>query len=355
MGFPRLNIYEIMRPFPLFAVTFAICIFALLLLFNTMPRTSEPFIIYVFFHGNGGSTLYLADGYGNEYEIPTQIQDPLAPVWSPDGGWIAFNAARNGQNKLFIQGVFGHRVGQLSVHGDNTTPRWSPDGQWIYSTTDYLGRRVVYRVRRNDSDYELALNAADVEMGASPSPDGSFIVFASNSTALSNRTAELNGQNPDPNLVGDWDIYRYETASGNVRRLTSTTGADIAPHVSPDSEQIVFQSFRDGNWELYTITSEGGNLQRLTNTIDRSEIWPKWSPDGRWILYQGQDALNESHIYKMRPNGSDFQRLTHDTPLRDRNLQPDWSPLYDIELATAPLGMLAAALLLASFWRMRKN
>ncbi|MGD8794081.1 MAG: hypothetical protein PVF47_16130, partial [Anaerolineae bacterium] len=60
--------------------------------------------------------------------------------------------------------------------------------------------------------------------------------------------------------------------------LTDHPADDWDPAWSPDGQQIVFMSVRDGNREVYVMDAvDGGNLQRLTDhpAADKN---PNWRP-----------------------------------------------------------------------------
>lgn len=70
---------------------------------------------------------------------------PLAPLWSPDGQWLAFvvEAESVGEAGLWVLSADGQSEYALSA-GDvttNPTPVWSPDGRWLaYSSTSSDGQ-----------------------------------------------------------------------------------------------------------------------------------------------------------------------------------------------------------------------
>ena len=85
----------------------------------------------------------------------------------------------------------------------------------------------------------------------------------------------------------------------------------LATHHKP---QIVFHSKRDGN------------PIRLTNTA--KDDYPSWSPNGRRIVYWGEDEGKQGRqgffqIYVMGADGRNRVRLTHN---REHHWLPAWSP-----------------------------
>ncbi len=93
--------------------------------------------------------------------------------------------------------------------------------------------------------------------------------------------------------------------------------------------QITFLSTRDGRGEIYVMDMDGSNQRRLTNNaIDETVL--AWSPDGRYIVFDGiahgtkDGAIDgQRDIYVMDADGDNVRKLT-DTPVQD--MAPSWSP-----------------------------
>ncbi len=116
------------------------------------------------------------------------------------------------------------------------------------------------------------------------------------------------------------------TASGGALRaepirLTSDPAEDRSPSWSPDGEQLLFASERDGDFELYVVDREGGEARRLTEhpASDRS---PAWSPDGqRFVFESDREGPNGLWIQEIS-SGEATLLLVDPSP----ELVPDWSP-----------------------------
>lgn len=82
--------------------------------------------------------------------------------------------------------------------------------------------------------------------------------------------------------------------------LTQSSGDDRHPWWSPDGQQLVFESSRDGDWDLFIIDKDGNSEEPLTinQFEDRN---PSWHPDGDKILFEsnrrGEFALYLLNLY----------------------------------------------------------
>jgi len=80
--------------------------------------------------------------------------------------------------------------------------------------------------------------------------------------------------------------------------------------LSPDGKHIAFVWQRDGNSDIWLIRSDGtGWPLRLTYDRPQQAFWtddqPRWSPDGRWLVYSTQDD-----IWTVPRAGGKARRLT---------------------------------------------
>lgn len=68
------------------------------------------------------------------------------------------------------------------------------------------------------------------------------------------------------------DLFAVSAEGGVARRLTSHEGFEMFPHFSPDGKWIAFTGQYDGNTEVYVIPAEGGG----TTPADLDgDAWPR--------------------------------------------------------------------------------
>jgi len=81
------------------------------------------------------------------------------------------------------------------------------------------------------------------------------------------------------------DLWVVPRAGGEARRLTAHPGDEVFPKFSPDGKWIAFTGEYDGNPDVYVVPAEGGEPRRLTFHPSNDQVLG-WTPDGRQILFR---------------------------------------------------------------------
>jgi tricorn protease len=89
------------------------------------------------------------------------------------------------------------------------------------------------------------------------------------------------------------DVWVANEDGSNIQRLTVNRARDVYPRFSPDGKWIAFSSDRNGNLDVYLIPSTGGTVKQLTfHSADDTVL--NWTPDGTRILFssnRGEDFM----------------------------------------------------------------
>jgi Tol biopolymer transport system component len=118
------------------------------------------------------------------------------------------------------------------------------------------------------------------------SPDGTWIVFASNrhahTAALSDADQAMRARDPSFFI----DIYRMRADGTQVQRLTQAPGYDGGPFFSPDGRQIVWRHFAsDGaTAEIWTMNLDGAQQRQITH-LEVMSWAPYFHPSGSYIIF----------------------------------------------------------------------
>jgi serine/threonine-protein kinase len=129
----------------------------------------------------GDRRLAIFDGKGGVEPLNRSLGAYTAPRASRDGKAVAYESAAVAVNVwvLDLDGKSAPR--QLTFRGQNRAPVWSPDGQWVAFQSDREGDLAIYR-QRADGSSAAAERLTKPEKGIahipqSWSPDGAQLLF----------------------------------------------------------------------------------------------------------------------------------------------------------------------------------
>jgi Tol biopolymer transport system component/DNA-binding winged helix-turn-helix (wHTH) protein len=238
---------------------------------------------------------------------PADYHGDFRAVFSPDGGSVAFNRAKwPDAAELFVVSVEGGEARQLTFDNRRTLgAAWTPDGNWIVFASNRAGSYSLWKIT-------LA--------GGAPEPVATGLenAYDPSVSAHANRLAYTQ-------ILTDTNIWRLDlqTPTGRAQtRLISSTRKDDNPSLSPDGKRIAFESDRTGAQEIWVCDVDGANPTQLT-TLDgpAAAANPRWSPDGRRIVFESRPA-GLADLYVVSSDGGESRRLT-DHPSHE--LAPSWS------------------------------
>ena len=145
-----------------------------------------------------------------------------------------------------------------------------------------------------DSNKLEALDIFDLEYVSDPqiSPDGSTIVYVRNYKDIMT----------DGNRSNLW-IIRSD-GSGH-KPLTSGNFNDFSPRWSPDGKRIVYISTQDGKPQVFMYWMEYGSSAKITNLI-KSPSGLSWSPDGKWLAMtmEVKEKTKPFNVLPEKPEGA---------------------------------------------------
>lgn len=214
----------------------------------------------------------------------------------------------------------------------------------------------VARTRRDPLDLDVLLRVPNVDSdgeGFDVSPNGREVAFAWNKTGqwqihLIGLEDECPTQltkgtessisprfSPDGKRLayaqdrrGDerFDIFVMDLNSRESQNITPSSDEAILPSIrwSPDGEKIAFASNRGGRFSVYSMPSRGGEPSRLCDHR-YADSDPRWSPDGRWVLFTSMTKGQDLGVFLVPAGGGEPMQLGDESGPLDASA-PDWSP-----------------------------
>ena len=100
-----------------------------------------------------------------------------------------------------------------------------------------------------------------------------------------------------PRKIWQLPLASPTKAAGPAIKLISSTRGDAGGRVSPDGKHIAFLSWRSGNLEVWVCDRDASNPVQLTSFGGPSVGEPRWSPDGRRIVFELRAASGSPELY----------------------------------------------------------
>jgi tricorn protease len=110
------------------------------------------------------------------------------------------------------------------------------------------------------------------------------------------------------------DLYLVGTGGGVARKITQHAGYEMFPRFSPDGKYIAFTGQYDGNTEVYLMPSQGGVPKRLTYTalLERDDVSDRMGPNN---IVMGWKSNSREIVFRSRmiePNSFNGQLFITD-------------------------------------------
>jgi TolB protein len=266
----------------------------------------------------------------------SQIKD-MYPGLSPDGHRIVFQSNRSGSMQVWIMNDDGSEPQQLThANGEGAeTPVWSPDGRKVaYAAYVAEGNNDVFLMNPDGSGQKRITHGPGYDGHPHWTADGKRLVF--------------NSDRDTPRADAGWsdrwhDIWSVDSDGGNPVKHTDCRSVCTYGSLSPDGRRVLFRKVdaTSGlNWaleaigknsEIYIADANGTNVRSLA-AHPAFDGWPRWSPDGEWVIFASNRAgpALTGQLWRVRADGSELQQLTRGDW---GHAQPAWWPGGDKILA----------------------
>ncbi|WP_301400411.1 amidohydrolase family protein [Polaribacter huanghezhanensis] len=289
-------------------------------------RNIKPYL----YHKEGGSGAKLITE-------PTNLK-VIDPAFGADGRLIYFSARRgawnyNAQLPQYQIMTFDRNDGSTetitSKYGSSFTPTLSKDGNWLVYGSRFEDKTglilrnlksgeekwLAYPIQRDDQESMATLG---VLPGMDFTPDSKNLITSYGgkiySISLSSNKATEIPFNVDVDIeLGPMVSFKYPISDANEAFVTQIR--DAVP--SPDGKMLAFTALN----RLYVMDFPNGKPKRLTKN-DFTEAQPAWSPDSENLVFTTW-KYGEGHLYKVNVSGrTKIQKLTEESGFYSK---PAWS------------------------------
>ena len=252
---------------------------------------------------------------------------------SHDGTALAY--AHNHQLFLANPDGTGSRL-MASLPGHTYHIRWSPDDRRLrFTVVGSTRKRMIWEIRADGSnlhEIEFHWPGNPMECCGEWTPDGHYFLFASHSEssatsniwALEETSDWLHRANPEPVQLTVGPANYYDLVPGrNGKRIFAVGAQPSVDLFRYDAERKDFVPFlgglsadqldfsRDGEWVAYVAFPEqtlwrarSDGTEPLQLTFAPLQVWlPRWSADGKRIVFSGKRPGESQIIYTISADG----------------------------------------------------
>jgi len=160
----------------------------------------------------------------------------------------------------------------------------------------------------------LNLAAQEKEKWNISAPDGPFreVEFEVNEGTWMNLDLSPDGKTIVFDLLGD--IYSISFEGGEAKLLSGGLPWEVQPRFSPDGKKILYTSDAGGGDNIWWMDIKGENKTQITKEDFRLLNNPEWLPDGQYFVarkhFTSQRSLGAGEIWMYHISGGEGIQLT---------------------------------------------
>lgn len=168
---------------------------------------------------------------------------------------------------LVVQDLERRRPRRLTRGARIRDPACAPSGTWVAAVQLDHGRARLVRVDLADGAVTVLHDPGGVDQMALPvvAPDGRTVVAV--------RISETHGR----------DLVAVDAETGAVRPITADAALELHPRFTPDGRWLLYASDRTGVFDLYARRWPDGPTRRVTRTVGGA-LEGAVSPDGSLLV-----------------------------------------------------------------------
>lgn len=240
---------------------------------------------------DGKALIYNSGGRLYRFDLDSREASPIDTgdvvdnnndhVISFDGSTLAVSShsREDGGSVVYTVPLIGGRPRRVTPNAPSYLHGWSPDGRFLVYTGARDGEFDVYRISVDGGEEERLTTAPGLDDGPEYTADGEYIYFNSVRSGL-------------------MQIWRMKPDGSGQEQLTDDEYNNWFPHVSPDGRRIAFVSYLADEVDpadhppakrvyLRLMPRDGGEPRVIAYVYGGQGTMnvPSWSPDGTQLAF----------------------------------------------------------------------
>lgn len=238
--------------------------------------------------------------YHNALAKFSPYDDKIVYQTNRNGNWDIIIADANGENELNLT---------EASESDEENPSFNSTATAILFTSTENGSgpkeskyRDIHEIDLNEYTQSLVIEDIADDWSPTYSSDGTQIAFTSERNDL--RRAKF--------YTLQSDVYLYDTALGNVSRV-SNQNYDTGNPIFASTSELIVASSKNGNFDLMKIGTDGTEISTLTKSI-ADDGSPSLSGNKEKIAF-ASERYGNTEIFVMNADGSNLMKVTTNSAL----------------------------------------
>jgi serine/threonine protein kinase/Tol biopolymer transport system component len=244
--------------------------------------------------GDDGGSIAVVDTAGKKQTLSGPWFTVQGVAWSPDGKEIWFTASKSGNDRiLYAVGMNGNLRLVARTPGALMLYDIWPDGRVLLARVSW--RRELMMISAG-STKQQDMSWFDYSYPGDLSVDGKTLLFDEEGSGSGLAYSKSSGLT--------YAVFIRKTDGSSAVLL----GEGAAVALSPDQKWVVAQP-QGTPAQLRLLATGAGDSKPLTND-SINHTWARWFPDGKRLLFSGDEAGHGTRLYVMDVNSGTSKPIT---------------------------------------------